>query len=583
MSLTRGIISNLIVIFLWYSELSSCVITTTSHEINYKNDKHSELPFGVSISAVARGLSPHGYTGDRRHLHAALLRAIREKHLRIGVVGDSVPFGHGLQFREEQSWPTRCEKSLQKLLLPVGKNFSVKVVNLAIPAAPSYVQAQFTSEKFWADIASCHIVVVSTSTNDIRKNPIFQHTDVSSNAAEGRHLMRTLLQQLIFRKEPENRSGLIYFETFTKSYRSNASLIHTPLDASNYYSMTLMRNVTIPQTFVSKVSKCPFDVAQFLHWPELVRYLIPVLAWPSIICNHDLGMNKLCDKFPHPSATYHNIMGKVVAFSLYTLFLEAMSVTDDTFRAIKELFESDILRVSQTANKLEKSWAAYISKVVSENTVERLVSSRNDIDEADCDIHERQTVLTAATEGFIPVSHGKNWIFGEDVRGNDKPGWVANNISIDTEGKMKNSLALYSGRKRIGINDRPNYISALIARNEADNHKTKHLKAFPFHDHNSEILFKVITNRNILRISVLHSYTNNMGVLACCVDCDSFKAEQFIDTKWGTKVSLEGSHLIRTGNILNSSQANNTSTLERWLRCRVSHGKKVKIMSIMTC
>lgn len=60
------------------------------------------LPKDVPRSAVSRGLAPHGFMGDRSHLHAALLRSVQDKHLRIGIVGGSVPYGHDLKSRSRE-------------------------------------------------------------------------------------------------------------------------------------------------------------------------------------------------------------------------------------------------------------------------------------------------------------------------------------------------------------------------------------------------------------------------------------------------------------------------------------------------
>jgi hypothetical protein len=195
-------------------------------------------------SAVTRGLAPHGYTGDRSHLHAALLRGLREQLLRICVVGGSVPFGRGLFSPREEAWPARMRAFLALLLqpLPPALRPRVDVRNLAVPAVPSYVQAQVADEIFWEQLESCHVTVVDIAVNDNAENEVLRQVGGSRGdaMAGGRHLMHNLLQRLVFADNATSGSGsgsrgVLYFETFPNSNSdggvSGSRPIHTPREA----------------------------------------------------------------------------------------------------------------------------------------------------------------------------------------------------------------------------------------------------------------------------------------------------------------------------------------------------------------
>lgn len=96
----------------------------------------------------------------------------------------------------------------------------------------------------------------------------------------------------------------------------------------------------------------------------------------------------------------------------------------------------------------------------------------------------------------------------------------------------------------------------------------------------SEIIFDVMTSANgTIILSLLKSYDNKMGILSCCVDCQS----NFIATYHMTTHSKE--HISQPSMfhipIINSIGFNE-SIYSHQLRCRANRGK-IKITAIMGC
>ena len=589
-------------------------------------DHHPLLPNRIPISAVRRGLAPHGYRGDRRHLHAALVRAFEEKLLRVGVVGGSVPYGRGLSSPRKLSWPAACEEFLRVHLGNLREDIIVKVLNLAIPAAPSYVQSQFTDNKFWAQLRSCHVVIVDITVNDRPEHGLLLETGRAPVVADGRQLMRALLRDLVFKNqnaESPTPIGLLYFETYSNFFLPNTSLIHTPQDIGENTKDTTVRSTSMSQRFLrssmsttvtpkkktprlsTQVSgpksafdkdlskthvkdhhkkpsalhsyipmscRCPVDVAKLVHWPALVTYLIPVLSWPTIVCQQEVDMN-LCDAFPHPTSLFHRYMGKVVAFAIYELLLDALknvtsSVHFNETQALRDMLNTS---VPFAATHLGE-WESFVAQGALEHKVEKLVTSRDGMDESDCDMEERLTVLSAAGGSkFYPDFHGTQWSFGEDIKGNGKYGWIANNRS-----SFQNEAVAIAHKKG-------SFYSSLRKLKQFYNDMLKMTPKKLNIDMNTEIIFKFTTKRNVLRISVLKSYAPYMGTMGCCVDCLSFTADHIITTKWNHEASVESSQVIPFINITSPDNALNCPAREKLLRCRALDRNKVKIMSIVSC
>jgi hypothetical protein len=147
--------------------------------------------------------------------------------------------------------------------------------------------------------------------------------------------------------------------------------------------------------------KCPQDVAKFKHWPALVAYQIPVLAWPAVVCHPDVAID-LFDTFPHPSSTYHDHMGKVVAFALYELLLEALrgaaGQPQAALQQARDAFAPEMMHsATPTRGAQENAWAAYTADAVSRQQVEMAVKAdlRSGFVASDCDQQERLTLMTA--------------------------------------------------------------------------------------------------------------------------------------------------------------------------------------------
>lgn len=80
-------------------------------------------------------LTPWGYPGRACSLCGSLAVAVRERALRIAVLGGSFPAGHGLS-PGQPPWPAQLAAELERL----GWFANVSVHNFAQPATPLHVQ-----------------------------------------------------------------------------------------------------------------------------------------------------------------------------------------------------------------------------------------------------------------------------------------------------------------------------------------------------------------------------------------------------------------------------------------------------------
>jgi len=178
---------------------------------------------------------------------------------------------------------------------------------------------------------------------------------------------------------------------------------------------------------------------------------------------------------------------------------------------------------------------------------------------------------------FKPIAHGTHWVFGEDVPGRDKYGWIAHNKS--SGGVLKQEEEKQSRDKETGNDNNVKHMIHRV-RDRENGMLDKTLT-----DKQSEIIFRIKTRRNVLKVGVLKSYTRNMGTLACCVDCTVFKPTNKIITRWRHPVSMESLQLIKFTDILAPGPINQSTAAvrNRLLRCRVTRGQKVKLTSILSC
>jgi hypothetical protein len=102
----------------------------------------------------------------------------------------------------------------------------------------------------------------------------------------------------------------------------------------------------------------------------------------------------------------------------------------------------------------------------------------------------------------------------------------------------------------------------------------------------SEMLVKVLTRRNVLKLGLLKSFSARMGELACCVDCEVFRPQYRMDTRWSSRlVPLSVETLVRVpfASLLSPASSPSPPVVQRLLRCRASRGGKVKVTSIVSC
>mmetsp|Transcript_18945 Transcript_18945/g.31645 ORF Transcript_18945/g.31645 Transcript_18945/m.31645 type:complete len:679 (+) Transcript_18945:151-2187(+) len=362
-------------------------------------------------------------------------------------------------------------------------------------------------------------------------------------------------------KPPSNPPGKV--TTISPHERKPPSVIHS----SHMYKPTITsegKSQPVPCT-------CPLDVTQLRHWPALKAYQIPVLAWPNIVCRQEVGID-LYDVFPHPSELYHRYMGQVVGIALYELLLEALQATPPSL----QLPLSETPAISHNATSSPSATKIVQTKEIFRPMLENipLLHDRNDTSNepsreeveqlvryefrnspfasSNCVREERLTFLTISKpESFVPHSYGSVWTFGEDVIGNDKLGWIAYNFT--------------------------------------DPHAEKLRQVESKFQEESEIVFGFSSIRNILKVGVLKSFRSGMGELACCVDCEVFLPSHVIDTHWAKPNSVDclvniPYDLLMLHNTSNVAVAPPSQVKrERFLRCRASYGKKVKISSVVSC
>jgi hypothetical protein len=243
-------------------------------------------------------------------------------------------------------------------------------------------------------------------------------------------------------------------------------------------------------------------------------------------------------------------MGRVVGISIFELLLEALMPSLSATRA-SGLKRIQLARVSFLP--MMKNRSNNVSIEISNHTKTRAVETlvltefkNSPFASSDCMVGERLTLLSSRQPlHFQPRDRGGVWVFGEDMLGNDKPGWIAYNKSRDTNLQVT---------------------------------AQKYLEE-------SEIVFDFVSRRNILKIGVLQSRDSRMGTLACCVDCKKFDPTHSFDTHWGFETSVDCLHSITFATV---SQVPNLSDIQsekvsRFLRCRVTFGTKVKITSIVSC
>jgi hypothetical protein len=91
----------------------------------------------LDMSAVGKDAArPHGYRGDRSRIKAGFARAATaDGHLRVVVIGGSMPYGSQLKRRKIEAWPARLES-----LLALIWHGQVSMINLAVGGVPSNPQ-----------------------------------------------------------------------------------------------------------------------------------------------------------------------------------------------------------------------------------------------------------------------------------------------------------------------------------------------------------------------------------------------------------------------------------------------------------
>lgn len=352
----------------------------------------------LSRDIVEAALSPWGYTGKRCPICRALVRAQREGHLDIVVLGGSFPFGVSLS-KGQYPWPKLLTEDLRTLGWP-GK---VQVHNMAKPGVPSVAQEALL-HNMHAVLEAAHIVIVDIASNDQPGHQQIVKTSDPARVSSGAGMMDVLHGYISSRD-----SAVLYFENFAEGALSHPS--HTPDELKSPFAADYKMHTFLPH--------CPFDTASLFHWPALVARGLPVLSYADAACrvsvskiSHDKALWNISlhnkEHLPHPPALTHVFMSRLVAASLMHI-AETSCTRSESGVSAQQL-------CSTFANQI---WLDYLSRL----SWVRQTSA----DEEKCAVSPVSYMDADDPRGFKPTSAGTNWFFGEDVPG--KPGWIMDKAS----------------------------------------------------------------------------------------------------------------------------------------------------------
>jgi hypothetical protein len=490
---------------------------------------------------ISRAMTPHGYGGDKTRLKAALKRAREEKGLHVVVLGGSVPWGARLRDNRKK-WSDR----LQIMLTAVLKPIKVTVTNLAVPGTPSHTQAQAHFTEFLPHLQHAHIVIVDISMNERPDTNYVNATGdgYDSRAHEGRRLMELLLTYT------SNSTGIIYFETFSTA-NIIKPIVHQPqqmYQCSADSTVGFVNMVAVPRPgktrqsdllFLSDCINYDIDVATNFHWCSLLDLHIPIISYPDVICYYSSGPQKVSDpnslwgRDPHPNPEVHQFISDIIGMSLLEVYHDVVHSKDVLVDVTADSTNEGVSRTVAWTEYMRLQ-PANLSRVFNE-----------DKPDVDCSVHPTTVLSSRLNKLFVPVSRGEDWGYGEDRSG--KSGWIVNPSKRNSVGASSTSA---TPQKR-------------------------------------EIAFSLFSRANngigrIIKLEILKSYTEDMGTLSCCLDCDGgehFVPSKVFDTRW-QKHESQNEVVRMPFEAAVSSVKNGTSV--NVLRCRANEGK-VKIISVIGC
>jgi hypothetical protein len=480
---------------------------------------------------ISRAMAPHGYSGNRTRLKAGLIRARKENALNIVILGGSVPYGTGLK-TSRLRWSDRLKILLQNILEPIYVN----VTNLAIPATPSHVQAQTHFAQFLPTLNQAHVVIVDISMND-RPSLDGATDDGDSKAHMGQRLMELLLAYT------SQSTGIVYFETFTAEWIAEP-LVHRP---EQLQQCTANQKWTRGDARLFMPNNCiiyAVDVARNFHWCSLLELQIPVISYPDVICYYSSGPQRLRDpgvlwgQGAHPSAEVHQFVSNVVGMSLAEVFAEVLRSVESHQHKNDELAYNRT--VSETGVRGNDAVAADAwDRYMQEHPVDLSRVMHEDRLEIECDLRPATVLSSQSAATFVALFQGADWWYGEDRKG--KPGWIANSTRNGTPRDRREITFGLQSLERGGV--------------------------------------------GIIRLELLKSYSQDMGALSCCVNCEG--GENFVPSKtFYTRWVKKESQSVTVGVPFKGENGHvafeNNTTRSAIIRCRADDGK-VKILSVIAC
>jgi hypothetical protein len=223
--------------------------------------------------AIANASAPHGYVGNREHLHDALLRAAAGELINVVVLGTSVTLGTRVGGVEGSAWPHVLGVLAQRA------NLSMNVTNMAAHAGSTFHYLSYlhdlVPQLLNADIVIVDVSVMDSTDNDPQRfKGIETSTDMLASSLLG------------------FGGAVVYLETF-------------PYD----------------QVDPGRPRKEACDIATNMsnspHWKPLQDLQVPVVSYPLAVCQHGEPYWDLHYKFDgriygHPLEYTHELIAELL-------------------------------------------------------------------------------------------------------------------------------------------------------------------------------------------------------------------------------------------------------------------------------
>jgi hypothetical protein len=250
----------------------------------------------------------------------------------------------------------------------------------------------------------------------------------------------------------------------------------------------------------------------------------------------------------------HQFVSNVIGMSLAEVLADVL-LSVESYKHKKDKLAHEET-ASETESRDDHDAALAWDRYMQEHPVDLSRVVHEDSLESECDLRPVTVLSPQSAAPFVPLFRGGDWWYGEDRKG--KPGWIANPIRNGTErGTM--DPALSRDRREIAFGVRS------LGRGGV----------------------------GIIRLELLKSYSQDMGALSCCVNCeggDDFLPSKTFHMRWARMESQSVTVSVpfedKNGHpaFENTMSENSTSTRSSRsiIRCRADEGK-VKILSVIAC